>query len=792
MKKILCFMLCFYAPGALLNATDNPKVVVIGAGFAGLTAAYRLQQKGMHVEVYEARHRVGGRVFSVNLLGEIAELGAQNIRDGGDAENLLALVDELQLETDGKKIPFRFPYANAQGIYDFQTLIRERRFNKETFYQELREKAKDACNMEEILLALFKPDDLLYKACTAILTAYEGACPAKLSSQCVGTLYHILLGGLCSVHPNTDAGEIERLVIRGGNGLLAERLAQALSPNVHLNEQLMEIRKNGDGVYWLTFKSGKQVAADRLILTLPCPVYRDLSIDEAVIPKERLEKIRALPSGVTSKLLVPVLPAGDGEGGGCLSEHVNLFNLMGGGVLTLYYFNTHASFAPETIGQNLQETLPLIEKLHVRRNTDQPQMAQDASFAYYAGAVGHSWPNDPFARGSYSYIPAGQEEAYCSVIEIENERVKSLFAPIDRTLFFAGEHTCVHLEICGTMEAAVESGERTARLLLNMNAEAVEKLELDIIPYEQLTQGDTAALQRLDKALHEKGIVGVRGVPGYKEKYARFIEGARQFSALPEEVKEQYQPNRALGETFLGYEAGKEKFRRPTGDWVVDDLKTSYYAHIPDTAKNKWPREVNLKDPFEALGGLMAEVGEQILYKIGLLGEHTRLYLEEDSLIGRMLYYRKSDRNENPYWCGAHFDHGLFTTILPAVYFANGEPIPEPVEAGLFIRTSETAPFKKVVADDRDVMLFQVGEFGQLAKNDGIRATEHRVHKAREAIERYTLAVFFNAAMDSSICSRSVLTNDARYGAQAGQPCTYRQWHEASFKRYLVKDERSD
>lgn len=323
-----------------------------------------------------------------------------------------------------------------------------------------------------------------------------------------------------------------------------------------------------------------------------------------------------------------------------------------------------------------------------------------------------------------------------------------------------------------------------------MNVEAVEKLELDIIPYEQLTQRDTAALQLLDKALHEKGIVGVRGVPGYKEKYEQFIEVARQFSALSEDVKEQYQPNRALGETFLGYEAGKEKFRRPNGDWIIDDLKTSYYAHIPDNAKNKWPLEINLRDPFETLGELMAEIGEQILYKIGLLGEPTGLYLEEDSLIGRMLYYRKSDHNENPYWCGAHFDHGLFTTILPAVYFVNGEQIPEPTEAGLFIRTSEGAPFKKVVADDMDVMLFQVGEFGQLARNDGIRATEHRVHKALGAIERYTLVVFFNAAMDIPICSQSVLTNDARYGAQAGQPCTYRHWHEASFQRYLVKDNK--
>ena len=324
-----------------------------------------------------------------------------------------------------------------------------------------------------------------------------------------------------------------------------------------------------------------------------------------------------------------------------------------------------------------------------------------------------------------------------------------------------------------------------------ISAQEIQMLELDIIPYEKLLQRDSQTLQILDKALHEKGIVGVRGVVGYREKYEQFIKAAREFSALPEEVKERYKPNRALGETFLGYERGKEKFRRPNGDWVVDDLKTSYYALVPDSASNKWPCEVDLRGAFEDLGELMAKTGEQIMYEIGLLGNGTGFQLEgDDSRIGRMLYYRKSDNNENPYWCGAHFDHGLFTVILPAVYFANGEQISEPSEAGLFVRTSENTPFKKVPAEDFEVMMFQVGEFGQLATHDGIRATEHRVHKAIGPIERYTLALFYGAPMDTPIYSKSVLTSDTRYGAKMGEPCTYRHWHEESLHRYLVKEDR--
>ena len=314
-----------------------------------------------------------------------------------------------------------------------------------------------------------------------------------------------------------------------------------------------------------------------------------------------------------------------------------------------------------------------------------------------------------------------------------------------------------------------------------------ETLQLDVVSYTQLMKGDRDALDTVDRALHQKGIVGVRGVPGYQEAYQEFIQAARAFSSLPEEIKETYKPNRDLGETFLGYESGKEQFQRPDGTWVIDDLKTSYYAYVPDTRGNKWPEEVNLRDPFEQLGQVMATTGEMVMHAIGLLGDATGLELEEEGArLGRMLYYRKSDSMENPYWCGAHYDHGLFTAILPAVYFVNGEQLPEPEEAGLFVRVANEEPFRKVAVEEEDIMMFQVGEFGQLVTDDKIRATEHRVHKAEGAIERYTLALFYAAPNHKPIYSTSVLTKDARYGANPGEACTYQQWSDASFRRYIV------
>ncbi len=317
-----------------------------------------------------------------------------------------------------------------------------------------------------------------------------------------------------------------------------------------------------------------------------------------------------------------------------------------------------------------------------------------------------------------------------------------------------------------------------------------ETLELDVISYDDFAAQNREALQVLKKALYEKGIVGIRGIPGYREKVQNYIEAARKFSTLPEEVKDSYAPNRDLGELFLGYERGKEKFMRPDGSWIVDDLKVSYYAWVPDHQENKWPIEVDLKTPFQDLGMLMVQMGEAVMEVVGLIGPKTGISLDGVFRLGRMLYYRKNSDSafqENPNWCGNHFDHGMFTTLIPGFYFIDGKEVSEPEEAGLFVKTNTDGVFRKVIAN-RDVMMFQVGEFGQLATNDEIRATEHCVHKAEGNVERYSMAVFADAPMDAVIHSTSVLIKDARYGGNAGDPCSYRRWNDESFKRYLAKD----
>ena len=93
-------------------------------------------------------------------------------------------------------------------------------------------------------------------------------------------------------------------------------------------------------------------------------------------------------------------------------------------------------------------------------------MARDESFIHYYGRpVGYSWPNDPYVKGSYSYIAPGQDTILTATNKVEGETVKTLFSPIDQTLYFAGEHASILQDVPGTLEAACESGERAARMI---------------------------------------------------------------------------------------------------------------------------------------------------------------------------------------------------------------------------------------------------------------------------------------------------------------------------------------
>ena len=139
----------------------------------------------------------------------------------------------------------------------------------------------------------------------------------------------------------------------------------------------------------------------------------------------------------------------------------------------MYYTGELSRFTEKTLSETYNQDRIMVDAKFERLPFSdlEPLLASDEAFSEYDRPVGYSWVNNPYSKGSYTYIAPGQESCFSEVDDVLGEKAKTLFSPIDNSLFFAGEHTTLDTDILGTMEAAAESGDRTARMILN----AIEK-----------------------------------------------------------------------------------------------------------------------------------------------------------------------------------------------------------------------------------------------------------------------------------------------------------------------------
>jgi monoamine oxidase len=86
-----------FAPMERIMDRVDADVCIVGAGFAGLVAAYKLKNAGKSVAVVEARDRIGGRVYNEHL-PDGTPLSMGGTRIGAGHERLYALVKELGAE----------------------------------------------------------------------------------------------------------------------------------------------------------------------------------------------------------------------------------------------------------------------------------------------------------------------------------------------------------------------------------------------------------------------------------------------------------------------------------------------------------------------------------------------------------------------------------------------------------------------------------------------------------------------------------------------------------------------
>jgi len=462
------------ATGGLLAACgssagdDPPRVVIVGAGLAGLTCAHRLRQAGIPSTIYEAQQRVGGRCWSTRTVvpGLVGEHGGELIDTGH--HRIRALAAELGLPLEDRLAAARAsdsrdavviggrPRSRTAVTAGYAEMVR--RLEAEAARAGVPSagratasaRALDERSARDWLDANLPggSGSLLGRAVSAELTGSFGLDPQDLSAF-----------ALVQNYTGPDDGPEERFHVRGGNDQIPRKLAAGLpEASLRVGSAMQGLRRRGAGGYELLLDRYRNpVRADVIVLTQPLPALRTADLSASGLPAAHRRMIAELGMGTNAKLLLGLRrrpPAFGGWSGDLLADdpmlqtwdsslaqqpsvRQGLLSLFTGGAAArrLAVTGAHGPAPPALI----REALATLEPI-----------APGISHAVTGEAWLDAWHRDHWTGGSYAAFRPGQVTRFWGLLE----------RPV-AGIVFAGEHTSTRAQ--GYLEGAVESGERAAR-----------------------------------------------------------------------------------------------------------------------------------------------------------------------------------------------------------------------------------------------------------------------------------------------------------------------------------------
>jgi monoamine oxidase len=451
---VKCFRaLCLFLFAANTACAEYEKMVVIGAGLAGLTTAYRLQQlTGQPVEVYEARQRVGGRVLTSHFFDSYEELGAKFICVT-EATNLKSLIEEmgLKIEDDTSKVLNRkYDFQGKVGLYD--SAFMNGPTPDEPAYNLLKAWAQKEKSLGAILDRFFAKEKTPRHLAEIRMRSIEGNDTKDLSVEYLDSFWSYYKKSY-AIGQSARQNIVHHETIKGGNSLLPEALANELKGHIHLGQPLRKISMTHDGKFLLEFPNHKTVTTDYLVLAIPCSTLKEIKVENGIIPSDQWEGIKTLQYGTNGCILISVKMGDEDASEYSVTEDAMTWFNYDRKILTLAYggrvgeFNSHSH---EGVDRIIKREMPALKRLF-------------PSVKYMGKSQAMSWINEEFSKGSVSSWGVNQFEFFDETINALGEKVRKVFRPIQNRIFFAGEHASI--DHPATMEGAVESGEVTARMI---------------------------------------------------------------------------------------------------------------------------------------------------------------------------------------------------------------------------------------------------------------------------------------------------------------------------------------
>ena len=378
---------------------SETEVVVVGAGAAGIAAARRLKDAGVPCLLVEARHRLGGRGYSVKHGGHGIDLGCGWLHSA-ETNPFVAIA-----AAQGRAIDRSTPSWGRPALDHAFPLAEQRAYQQAmaSFYERLSALAHEDNDVP--VAAAFEPGGRWNGLIGAVVTYISGGAADRVSAQ---------------DFDNYAGTDVNWRVAEGYGTVIA---AHADAVELALETPVTRIDHSGRQLRIETERG--TIVADRAIVTLPTNILA--AREDLFFPAlpHKTEAAAGLPLGLADKLYLTLDRADE------FGRDTRVFGRTDTDATASYTFRPQGR--PQVEGYFGDGLAAALERGGVSAFVD-------FAIGELTGVLGsnfekrvalldmHLWGVDPFARGSYSFARPGK--VGCRQV---------LAAPVDDRLFFAGE-----------------------------------------------------------------------------------------------------------------------------------------------------------------------------------------------------------------------------------------------------------------------------------------------------------------------------------------------------------------
>ena len=417
----------------------KPKVIIIGAGFAGLAAAYKLHQRKIDFVILEARSRIGGRVFSHTIDEQeklVVELGGEWV--GNSHKRMIELCDEFKLTLFDNYLNTRLIYKGEyfdKGKWAF-TPEWEKKFEQmKADYRKLTDAG--AKKLDKIDFWRY----LVNNGCSG----RDLELRELMDSTDFGEdLRHVSAYAAIGEYAESNSTNEMDKKIKGGNDRLAYAFKDAIGADKIMLQHKVQKIEQGAKVK-VTCTEGRVFEGDFIICTIPTFSAKQINWQPALPADTQLAMNELQYARINKNAML-------------YSERFwkdESFDLVTDQPGHYFYHATknQPSKKGVLISYAIGDKAPVIKNQSDAWKADMINMSLKTAFGdtkqFLEKQQDYYWGEDEFSKGAYAMYGVGQWFGIMPILQ----------RPFMRT-HFAGEHLSDAWQ--GFMEGAIETGEAAA------------------------------------------------------------------------------------------------------------------------------------------------------------------------------------------------------------------------------------------------------------------------------------------------------------------------------------------